>query len=169
MTGQKNIIPTSSKLLAAASILILFVLCGLVFVFYKQGVQEKLKLNWVEHTEDILFRTTKILETVTDNETGSRGFVITGQSPFLEPLQQSKQFIQGQINVLAALINEDPGQRDRDEGENVEDAENDDSGPVHPALVNGKRKWLCTHNPKLTKAGFFACNSFVSRKWAPLR
>ena len=113
MTGQKNIIPTSSKLLAAASILILFVLCGLVFVFYKQGVQEKLKLNWVEHTEDILFRTTKILETVTDNETGSRGFVITGQSPFLEPLQQSKQFIQGQINVLAALINEDPGQRSR--------------------------------------------------------
>lgn len=113
MLAQKTIIPTSSKLLASARILVLFVLTGLVLLFYQQGVQEKSKRSWVEHTEDVLFRTAKILGTITDNETGARGFVITGQPAFLEPLQHSKQYIQGQISALTELTKEDPGQRAR--------------------------------------------------------
>ncbi|MEI7491270.1 MAG: CHASE3 domain-containing protein [Bacteroidota bacterium] len=66
------------------------------------------KLNesakWIQHTEEVLFLSGNILSLAKDVETSSRGFVVTNDSTFLEPLIIARKSIFPLIGQLKRLI-----------------------------------------------------------------
>jgi signal transduction histidine kinase len=64
----------------------------------------------INHTEKVLLHTRKIVLAALDNETGSRGFTITGVETFLEPLLAGKRNIHAEIEQLRLLIENNPDQ-----------------------------------------------------------
>ena len=56
-------------------------------------------------------RSTAILVDLTDAETGSRGYMLTGEASFLEPYTQGAEALRGDIQTLTGLIGDDPARR----------------------------------------------------------
>jgi PAS domain S-box-containing protein len=69
-----------------------------------------------------------LLSTLKDVETGQRGFIITGEEPYLEPYNIAKSGLQGQIDRLRELKNVAVSTRDLDEIEGVVRAKMDELG-----------------------------------------
>lgn len=66
----------------------------------------------VTHTFELLGTLGTILAKVTDAETGSRGFVITGNDGFLEPYDSAVRILPGELTRLHGLLGtDDPQQR----------------------------------------------------------
>ena len=59
---------------------------------------------WVLHSQDVQISLLRTLSLLQDVETGARGFVLTGDSTFLEPLLNARQRIDGQLRSLASLV-----------------------------------------------------------------
>ncbi len=55
-----------------------------VFTFALEGYGEE-KLQWVNHTHEVLLTTEKLISSLKDAETGQRGFIITRNASYLEP------------------------------------------------------------------------------------
>jgi CheY-like chemotaxis protein/CHASE3 domain sensor protein len=54
-----------------------------------------------------------VLSTITDAETGQRGYLLTGRESYVEPFSSAKGALAGEFRTLHALIDEDPAQRKR--------------------------------------------------------
>jgi len=67
----------------------------------------------VDHTRDVLEKAATIFSITTDIETGTRGYVITGDSSFLEPFEKSKNIIYYQVVKLRDLCIDNPAQQRR--------------------------------------------------------
>lgn len=65
----------------------------------------------VRHTYDVITALDSTLATVLDAETGQRGFLITGEPPFLKPYEDATARLGLQLDQLQLLITDDPGQR----------------------------------------------------------
>src|ERR1700712_3461839 len=100
-----------SRFLISLLALILAGLASLTFLFYFQDTKNNTSQLWVEHTQDVLYRAEIILSTVLDNETGSRGYLLTGKREFLEPLLSSKKTIHNQLTGLKTLTTDNPLQQ----------------------------------------------------------
>ncbi|MDO9510517.1 MAG: CHASE3 domain-containing protein [Bacteroidales bacterium] len=68
---------------------------------------------WVQHTEDVILKSENILSLGKDIESASRGFVITNDSAFLEPLFIAEKIIFQNIQQLGQLIQDNPVQQQR--------------------------------------------------------
>jgi PAS domain S-box-containing protein len=95
---------TINKGLFAGILLALLIFCGMLWYSYRETGKANKTAALIAHYEEILYQTTQILATITDNETGARGFVITGKPEFLEPLEKSKKRIYQQIATLQGLV-----------------------------------------------------------------
>jgi PAS domain S-box-containing protein len=95
---------TINKGLFAGILLSLLIFCGMLWYSYRETGKANKTAALIAHYEEILYQTTQILATITDNETGARGFVITGKPEFLEPLEKSKKRIYQQIATLQGLV-----------------------------------------------------------------
>ena len=62
-------------------------------------------------TQQVLTSLSRVLSTITDAETGQRGYVITGDTKFLEPYQQATKRIDAEVQKLKDLTNDNPRQR----------------------------------------------------------
>lgn len=58
---------------------------------------------WVNHTQEVLYEFRQVLTYATDAETGSRGFVITGDRNFLEPYEIAKVEIYKHLALVKEL------------------------------------------------------------------
>ena len=67
----------------------------------------------VSQTEKILLHTEKLIKAVLDNETGVRGYIITGQKTFQEPLIKSKKELFTELGHLKILTDGNPIQQTR--------------------------------------------------------
>jgi len=94
----------SNKVPVAAIVLALFVFVAMVVISFRQTQYANNTAASVAHTQEELYATVKVLSTVTDNETGSRGFILTGRPDFLEPLEKSKKNILTDIAALKLLV-----------------------------------------------------------------
>ncbi len=103
----------ASRFFISIIALILGGLTSLAFLFYFQYTRNNTNQGWVEHTQEVLYRAETILVTVIDNETGSRGYLLTGDRRFLEPLLYSKEAIHDQIIDLKALTKDNSHQQAR--------------------------------------------------------
>ncbi|MET0964355.1 MAG: response regulator [Noviherbaspirillum sp.] len=70
-------------------------------------------LNWVEHSDRVLTSSHSVAKLAVDQETGLRGFLITGDETFLEPYRLGKPRMQAQIDALTRMVSDNPAQVER--------------------------------------------------------
>ena len=70
-------------------------------------------LNWVEHSDRVIANTHSVSKLAVDQETGLRGFLITGNEAFLEPYRLGKPRMQAQLDALTVLVSDNPVQVER--------------------------------------------------------
>lgn len=69
--------------------------------------------GWVEHTRDVLVQTHLAQRLLLDQETGRRGYLLTGQKDFLEPYETGSARFPGVLDRLAGLTRDNPAQQSR--------------------------------------------------------
>ncbi|MBA4410444.1 MAG: hypothetical protein C0397_13605 [Odoribacter sp.] len=100
-------ITTEQKLFAGLAIsatIIGFV--SLLSVSSLRSMHESAEL--VKHTHIVKIQIEDVLISVMDIQSASRGFVISGQENFLEPMHKAMQQVQGQIDSLRKLTSDNP-------------------------------------------------------------
>lgn len=68
------------------------------------------QITRAEHAGRVLFSSTTLLSTIKDAETGQRGFVITGSTPYLERYEQGAKQSELELERLTSLVADDPNQ-----------------------------------------------------------
>jgi len=90
------------------SFIILAILGGIGYAVYR-SIQKLLhSAALVGHTEQVIYQAGNILSLVKDVETASRGFVITRDSSFLEPLYSADKTVFTAIGELRQLVQDSP-------------------------------------------------------------
>ena len=70
-------------------------------------------MNWVEHSDRVIANSYSVAKLAVDQETGMRGFLITGDEAFLEPYRVGKPRMQAQVEALARMVADNPAQVER--------------------------------------------------------
>ncbi|RYY17011.1 MAG: hypothetical protein EOO04_26055, partial [Chitinophagaceae bacterium] len=98
----------------AAYFAVTILLLGIVFFSFSANNQKLIaSTKLIDHTKDVLFRSTQVLNAAQDIETGTRGFVITGHEDFLEPYKKSSIKIFENITEVKKLTEGNPDQQRR--------------------------------------------------------
>jgi len=69
--------------------------------------------RWVVHTHQVLTQVQETLSLLKDAETGQRGFLITGERPYLEPYESAVRQVHGRFQRLRELTSDNPNQKAR--------------------------------------------------------
>jgi signal transduction histidine kinase/CheY-like chemotaxis protein/CHASE3 domain sensor protein len=69
--------------------------------------------GWVDHTHQVIGKLNELTTLQADMESGVRGFVVTGEEPFLAPYQVAKPQLGTQLEDLIQLTADNPIQTDR--------------------------------------------------------
>ena len=69
--------------------------------------------NMVAHTNLVLYHTELILTLTMNAESGQRGYIITGDSSFLEPIEEASARIHENLNTLIRITSDNPAQQVR--------------------------------------------------------
>ena len=78
------------------------------FVVYESNQKLLESENWVKHTEQAISQSSNIQSLAKDLESASRGFIITNDSTFLEPLIVSQKVVFENISQLRKLFSDNP-------------------------------------------------------------
>lgn len=68
---------------------------------------------WIDHTDVVIARMRGLLRLIIDEETGMRGYLLTGQQEFLEPYLQGSSEIDSTFAELKQLVSDSPEQTER--------------------------------------------------------
>jgi CHASE3 domain sensor protein len=104
--------PTEIKIVPVILVMLLAVSAFAAVIYYSNH-KDRLNSIWVQHTHEVLYKSEKVLSVLKDVETGTRGFVITGDTAFLQPYYYSKDSIQSGIEILKNLTADNPVQQAR--------------------------------------------------------
>lgn len=96
-------IPTN-KILAAGIGVVLFTILLVLAVSLRQSQRVRNTTKLVNRNHEVLQHIQKIIVAAVDNETGARGYVITGQEPFLQPLVSSVESLKHQLILLKQMM-----------------------------------------------------------------
>ena len=69
--------------------------------------------KWITNTQEILLNANKILTLALNNESSFRGYILTGQKTFLEPLEKSQKEIYNELTYLKVLAGNNRAQQIR--------------------------------------------------------
>jgi methyl-accepting chemotaxis protein len=67
--------------------------------------------DWVQHTHQVLTDLDELLSAMKDGETGERGYVITGESRYLEPYNTARDMVDQKLKQLRDLTSDNPIQQ----------------------------------------------------------
>lgn len=98
---------TSGIALLISTILIVF------FVSNRQFQRVRDTSGQVSRTRQVIQHIQKLVMAALDNETGARGYAISGKDEFLEPLIQSGKSFAAETTALQQLLSDNPGQLQR--------------------------------------------------------
>ena len=70
-------------------------------------------LGWVQHTDRVLNNASEGLKLSIDQETGFRGYLLSGDVRFLQPYEVAKPRIRAEMEILNELVGDNPTQVDR--------------------------------------------------------
>src|SRR4030095_3049996 len=93
------------------SAIILVVMSGVISFYY--SAERDITSQLVDHTNKVLREATETFSIIKDFESGSRGYVITGDSNYLEHYAIAKINISGHIKKLKELTTDNPSQQKR--------------------------------------------------------
>jgi PAS domain S-box-containing protein len=78
------------------------------------STQRLLEANrWVTHTHQVIEGLEQVLSVLKDAETGQRGFILTGQQPYLELYNAATGQVKHDIDALTALTHDNAAQQER--------------------------------------------------------
>ncbi len=80
---------------------------------YRSTLQLVETAGWVAHTEDVLRNLEQIISALKDAETGQRGYVITGEEPYLEPYHDGLGRIASDVDKVRSLTRDNDKQQRR--------------------------------------------------------
>ena len=81
------------------------------YAFYQSEQKLRISAQWVRHTEQVIEVSGNILSLAKDMETSARGFVITGDSAFLQPLDSVEKTSFAHIAQIKFLTQDNPAQQ----------------------------------------------------------
>jgi len=71
------------------------------------------ELEWVVHTHDVINKAEGLMANMVDQETGIRGFLVTGDALYLDPYNEAIKSFDTEIDVLKITVDDNPAQVDR--------------------------------------------------------
>ena len=94
---------------AAVALLVVALLIDAVLALH--NIREvATSVQWVSHTHEVLGQVEQVLSTLKDAENGQRGYLLTGERPYLEPYEQALGRFPAQITRLRQLTIDNPPQ-----------------------------------------------------------
>jgi signal transduction histidine kinase/CheY-like chemotaxis protein len=75
------------------------------------AAQYRSQVEWVEHTREIQRSLSQLLSAVFETESGQRGFLITGDSTFLEPMKKNSTVVPELLSRVESLTSDNPQQK----------------------------------------------------------
>ncbi|WP_114286119.1 CHASE3 domain-containing protein [Candidatus Halocynthiibacter alkanivorans] len=94
----------------AALVLISVVMSVVSFISLRQIKELD---GWTDHTHVVLEHANTMLAAVVDQETGMRGFLVSGDEGFLEPYIGGQEVFQNQLAFLLETTSDNPAQQER--------------------------------------------------------
>jgi methyl-accepting chemotaxis protein len=88
-------------------------MAGIGIAAYRSTAHLVENAGWVTHTHTVLGETETILARLTEVESASRGYALTGDPSFLEPFEGSTKLIAGNQKALRELTADNPAQQGR--------------------------------------------------------
>jgi CHASE3 domain sensor protein len=61
-------------------------------------------MQWVDHTDQVIGQSRRLLKLTVDMETGERGFLVTGNEVFLQPYQEASKVVDSEYQALYLLV-----------------------------------------------------------------
>lgn len=90
----------SEKILITSLTIVIAAILTILFISYKLSQKVHDTDVLIARTADVQAHIQKLLSAAIDNETGARGYALTGLDKFLEPLEKSEAELSGSINQL---------------------------------------------------------------------
>lgn len=69
--------------------------------------------NWNSHTYNVLDHSASVIASVVDQETGVRGYLVSGNEKYLEPYHKGREVFDREIATLLKLTSDNPAQQER--------------------------------------------------------
>ncbi len=86
----------------------------IVFFSFQRSVNRAADTaRWVEHTNKVLFKSQEIMTEALEIETGTRGYIVSGEEIYLEPFNRASAAIYPSFRELKELTRDNPGQKPR--------------------------------------------------------
>lgn len=82
-------------------------------VSYDSTTKLSSSADWVQHTHEVISGLDELLSATKDAETGERGFVITGESRFLEPYNAANDVVDQKLKQVRDLTSDNPIEQQR--------------------------------------------------------
>jgi PAS domain S-box-containing protein len=95
---------STNWILATGIASVIITVATVLFVSIRQSQRVRDTTIQLDRTEQVLKQIQKLIVTSLDNETGARGFVITGRERYLEPLRNSAEAFRADITNLEKLV-----------------------------------------------------------------
>ena len=74
------------------------------------AAQYRAQIAWIEHTLEVQKAVSQLLAAVLETETGQRGFLITGDPIFLEPVASNMALVPELVGKVGRLTSDNPQQ-----------------------------------------------------------
>lgn len=98
------------RILTIGTVIICGTIAAVFFISYRQSQRVQNTSEWVNHTQEAIQHIQRLVMNALDNETGARGYVISGKDNFLEPLKRSVIHFDEEIRILDSLMKDNPEQ-----------------------------------------------------------
>jgi signal transduction histidine kinase len=105
-------LPISRKVVAAFAAVIVVIFVTSAIVYDRLRVIEWAK-DWRVHTSNVLDTLQDVMDAMLDQETGVRGYLITGDEKFLEPYHKGSNAYSAAIRKIKDLTKDNPAQQSR--------------------------------------------------------
>lgn len=87
------------------------ILIGVAIFSYRNSEEYVESNKWVDHTNKVIAEFSLILLGIVDAETGARGYVLTGEEPYLEPFNEGKKAAFEHLDNVRELTKDNPVQQ----------------------------------------------------------
>ena len=105
----------SSKLVVAVAVIVAVTLISDLITNQKLAFIEKSN-GWTTHTYEVLEQTQDVMAALVDQETGVRGYLLSGDDRFLEPYRAGREAYVAALANSRTLTLDNPAQQKREGG-----------------------------------------------------
>lgn len=89
---------------------LILIMIGLSVVLFFTTTNLNENSEWVAHTHKVIFEAENLMLNMVDQETGIRGYLITGDTTYLEPYEKAIEQLDYNIDFLKETVSDNPSQ-----------------------------------------------------------